>query len=119
MVRRKDLGAGHNGFADWYRQRLSAVLLLQLLPLPLVLLFMIFFGQLDQQALLALLAAPLTRILHSLLAITLLVHAYIGIKVIAEDYVPLAWRLLLLFAVQILALATALGWLAAIWGWGR
>ena len=118
MVGRKDLGAGHSGFAEWYWQRLSAVVLTLLLPLLLLLLFLLFFGHLDQPALLDVLDDPLTRILHSLLAAALLVHAYLGIKVIAEDYVPLAWRLPLLLFVQLLTAATGLGWLAVIWAWG-
>lgn len=118
MVGRKDLGAAHSGLEDWYWQRLSAVLLALLLPLPLALLFLLLFGHIDQFILLDFLDHPLTRTLHSLLSLALLLHAYIGVKVIAEDYVPMAWRLPLLALLQVAAAATGLGWLAIIWAWG-
>ena len=48
----KEPGAAHDGFADWYWQRLSAVVLLLLLPLPFFLLVAVYSGSLDQHGLL-------------------------------------------------------------------
>jgi len=48
----KDPGSARSGFKDWYLQRLSAVVLAVLLPLPLALLVMVYTGQVDQFGLL-------------------------------------------------------------------
>ena len=44
----KEPGAAHSGTEDWYYQRLSAVVLAVLLPLPFFLLVAVYMGSMDQ-----------------------------------------------------------------------
>ena len=112
------LGAAGNGFGDWLWQRASAVILILTLPFPFILLLCLTGGCLDQAGLLSLLVHPFAKTAHSLLVLAMLVHAYLGLKVIMEDYVPvLALRLPLLLATLVLALGTGIWTLAMIWSW--
>ena len=119
MVKRvRDLGAAHSGFSDWYWQRLSAVLLLVLLPLALASLWAVYWGVLDQSAFLDGFHSFIFRLLHTLLAVALLVHAYMGLKVIIEDYVHTGFRVVWIALVLILMGGLGVCWLALIWAWG-
>jgi len=114
----KEPGSAHDGVGDWYWQRLSAVVLALLLPLPFALLIMVFSGHVDQQGLLDVLDHPVSRLLHTLLIMALIVHAYVGLKVIVEDYVHrIAWRIPLIGAMLVLMAAFGIWWLAIIWAW--
>jgi len=111
-------GTAHNGLSEWYLQRLSAVVLMVLLPCLFVLLMSVYSGDLTQIQLLALLDHFPVRMLHTLLLLVLLTHAYLGIKVIAEDYVHVTGLRILLMAVLLIsALGFAIWWLAIIWAW--
>ena len=115
---KKDWGAARNGLSDWLWQRISAVVIALLLPWPLVLLAGVYAGKLDQLALLKLLDAPASRVVQTLLVIALLVHAFIGLKVIAEDYVhAIGLRIVLVNLLLVAMLAVGIWWLAVIWAW--
>ncbi|MDX8403616.1 MAG: succinate dehydrogenase, hydrophobic membrane anchor protein [Mariprofundaceae bacterium] len=115
----RDMGTAHNGLTDWYWQRLSAVLLLVILPLPFVLLCGVYSGALDQFELLNLLDHFISRLLHTLLITAIIVHAYMGLKVIIEDYVHATLLRVPLIAAMLVAMgAIGIWWLALIWAWG-
>jgi len=114
----RDTGSAHNGLETWFWQRLSAVVLALVLPLAYVLLLCLLYGDANQMSLLDILDHPLIRSLHSLLMLALLTHAYIGIKIIAEDYVPLKFRLPLLGGGLVAVASLGFRWLALIWAWG-
>lgn len=110
-------GAAHNGLHDWYWQRLSAVILLLLLPLAGVLLAAVYSGGLSQQDLFSLLDQPFVRLLHTLLLLAVLVHAFTGVKTIIEDYVHLAgWRITLVAMLMLILLLLGLWVISMIWG---
>jgi len=116
MKTMKEPGSAHSGFSDWYWQRLSAVVLALLLPLAFVLLLAVYAGYLDQQGLLHILDHTVSRVLHTLLIFALIVHAYLGLKIILEDYVHvLAWRIALIASLLLLMGAFGVWWLAIIW----
>ncbi len=114
----KDPGSAHSGFSDWYWQRLSAVVLALLLPLAFFLLVAVYGGSIDQQGLLNILDHIVVRVLHTLLIFALIIHAYIGLKVMSEDYVHvLAWRIPLVASMLVLMSGFGIWWLAMIWAW--
>jgi len=114
----KEPGSAHGGLSDWYWQRLSAVVLAVLLPLPFFLLVSVYSGGVDQQGLLDLLDHVLSRVLHSVLILALIIHAYIGLKVILEDYVHvLGWRIPLIGTMLVMMSGFGIWWLALIWAW--
>ncbi|MDT8376707.1 MAG: succinate dehydrogenase, hydrophobic membrane anchor protein [Mariprofundaceae bacterium] len=119
MVMKKDTGTAHNGLSDWYWQRLTALLLLVIIPLPFLLLCGVYSGVLNQFALLDLLDHFLSRLFHTLLIVAIVVHAYIGLKVILEDYVrsPML-RVALIGAMLVTMSAAGIWWLALVWAWG-
>jgi succinate dehydrogenase / fumarate reductase membrane anchor subunit len=114
MVRREVVGA-HYGLRDWLAQRVTAVvmaiytlvLLAALLGLP----------RLDYPHWKALWELPLMRYATVLFTLSLLVHAWVGVRNIFMDYIkPLALRLTL-FAVVILVLVWYGAWVVQIlWG---
>jgi len=119
VVIQKDTGTAHNGLGDWYWQRLTALVLLVILPLPFLLLWGVYSGALNQFALLDLLDHFLSRLFHTLLIVAITVHAYIGLKVIIEDYIHKAMlRVLLIGAMLVVMSAAGIWWLALVWAWG-
>lgn len=113
-----DTGVARNGLQDWYWQRVSAVLLAVLLPFPFVILMLLATGRMDQMALLDLLDNPFSRLAHSMLVIALLTHAYLGVKVVLEDYVHQAgWRVPLMATLSVGTFGFGLWWFAMIWAW--
>jgi succinate dehydrogenase / fumarate reductase membrane anchor subunit len=115
----KDTGTAHNGLTDWYWQRLSAVVLLVILPLPAFLLVGAYAGSLDQLALLDILDHFFSRLVHTLLIMAIIVHAYIGLKVMLEDYVHSTMlRVPLIGAMLVVMSGFGIWWLAIIWAWG-
>ncbi len=119
MVRQtRDLGSAHSGFKDWYWQRLSAVVLAVLLPAAFVLLWGVYTGALDQLALLDYLDSFVSRLLHTLLIIALMIHAYMGLKVIIEDYIHTGLRVFFIAVMLVMMSLFGMWWLALIWAWG-
>ncbi len=114
----KEPGSAHSGLSDWYWQRLAAVVLALLLPLPFFLMLMVFSGGVDQQGLLDILDHDASRVLHTLLILALMIHAYAGLKVILEDYVHmLAWRIPLIASMLVVMSGFGIWWLGIIWAW--
>jgi len=112
-------GTAHNGLSDWYLQRVSAVALAVLMPLPVLLLLGVYTNQLNQLDLLNLLDQFASRLLHTILILALLAHAYTGLKVIFEDYVhPIGLRVPLVGAMLVTMIGIGVWWLAIIWAWG-
>jgi len=116
---KKLLGTAHNGLSDWYWQRLSAVVLLLLVPLPFILIAGVYSGALDQFGLLDWLDNIVSRVLHTLLIFALVVHAYMGVKIILEDYAHhFLARVALVGGMLVTLAGFAIWWLALIWAWG-
>ncbi len=115
----KDLGSAHSGVGDWYWQRLSAVVLAVLLPLPFFLLVAVYGGSIDQQGMLDILNHFLSRLLHTILIAALIIHVYLGLKMIIEDYVHSGGlRGCLIGVMLVVMFSFAIWWLAIIWAWG-
>jgi len=114
----RDLGSAHSGFKDWYWQRLSAVVLAVLLPGAFILLWGVYTGALDQFGLLDYLDSFISRILHTLLIIALIIHAYMGLKVMIEDYVHAGMRVFLIASMLVMMSLFGMWRLALIWAWG-
>ncbi len=112
-------GTAHNGLGDWYVQRLSSVLVALLLPLAFALLMAVYNGSMDQMRLLNLADGYVGRMLHSMLLIAILAHAYLGVKVIVEDYLhTAALRIPLMGSLLIGVAGFGIWWLSVIWAWG-
>jgi len=119
MSRFKEPGAAHSGLSEWYWQRFSAVVLALLLPIPFFLLAAVYRGVLDQQGMFDILDHFLSHVLHTMLIAALMIHAYMGLKVMIEDYLhhPAA-RILLIGVMLVVMSAFGIWWLAMIWAWG-
>ena len=119
MTTTRRYGTAHNGLGDWYVQRLSAVLVALLLPPAFALLMAVYSGSLNQMQLLDLVDGYAGRMLHTLLMIGLLTHAYLGVKVIVEDYLhTAALRIPLMGSLLIGIAGFGIWWLSVIWAWG-
>lgn len=116
---RKDLGSAHNGLHDWYWQRLSAVVLILLLPFPVFLIVGAYSGGLDQLTFLDWADHFLFRLFHTILILGLLTHAFVGLKVIIEDYLHTPkLRIPVIGAMLLGVIGFAIWWMALIWAWG-
>jgi len=112
-------GTAHNGLHEWTLQRTSAAVLAILLPILFVLLMGVFNGSISQMELLNLLDSPVVRLLHTILMLVLLLHAYLGLEVIIEDYVHHAGlRVSLMGMLLVAAIVCGTWWLSIIWVWG-
>jgi len=119
MHRVKDPGSAHSGISDWYWQRLSAVVLAVLLPLPFFLLVAVYGGSIDQQGLQDIVNHLFSRLLSTILIAALIIHVYAGLKVMIEDYVHVAGlRGILIGLMLVVMFGFAISWLAVIWAWG-
>ena len=116
MKKGKDLGSAHTGFHDWYWQRISAVLLLLLLPLFFGLLLAVYAGKVDFPTLNHWLTQPFAKIGYSILLLSLGLHLWMGLKVIVEDYIHHALqRALVLNTILLLLLVVGLYAMYHIW----
>lgn len=119
MIGEGRYGTAHNGLGDWYVQRLTALVVALLLPAAFVLLLAVYHGSLSQMQLLDLVDGYLGRMLHTLLLIAALTHAFLGVKVIVEDYVHVAaLRIPLMGSLLVGVAAFGIWWLSVIWAWG-
>ncbi len=98
------MGSAHSGTGHFWRQRVSAVLLV---PLSIWFSFAVLgLAGVSEASVLAFLAAPWNTILMAAFVITLLYHLNLGLQVIMDDYVHApGGKLLLLLAVRGLILA--------------
>ncbi len=110
-------GAAHNGLSEWFWQRLTAALLLLLLPTAFWLLWAVAAGSLDAAGLARLASSLPVRVLHTLLAAAALAHGWLGARVIIEDYLHCPWaRVPVVGALGVAAAGLGVAWLALVWG---
>jgi len=120
MLGTKRYGTAHNGLGDWYVQRLTALLIAVLLPPAYLLLIAVYNGSLDQMQMLDLADGYIGRMLHTMLLIAVLTHAYLGVKMIVEDYVHIAAvRIPMMGAIMIGIAGFGIWWLSVIWAWAN
>ena len=106
MVKRVPVGA-HYGLKDWLAQRVTAVVMLAYTFLVVIALPR---GPLTFESWRGMFAPQWMRVATFLLAASLLIHAWIGMRNILMDYIkPVALRLSLQVAV-VLVLAGYAGW---------
>lgn len=104
LARARGLGSARSGSSNWRDERISAVLLLLLIPW-LVYSILQLAGSGHREAA-AFVAEPLNATLLILLILCLLYHAMLGLQVVIEDYIHHhGLNVLLLIAVRILAAA--------------
>jgi len=109
MVTRNRIVVGaHYGWRDWLVQRVSAVVMA--LYTLLILGLLLWHGGLDYDAWKATFASSLFRLLTFVFMLSLLWHAWIGVRNISMDYLkPIAVRLTFQSVVVALLVAYA-GW---------
>lgn len=106
LGRARGLGSARTGVHHWVMQRMTAVLLVVLIPWALYAVMRL--GGADHAAAQSFIARPVNATLGILLVLTLLYHAVLGLQVVIEDYVhhrPL--ELTLHLVVRTLAFAGA------------
>lgn len=89
LARARGLGSAKDGTAHWVVQRITAVALV-----PLSLWFVVSILMLMHQDYVSVvnwMHAPWNAILLVLLVLTVYWHAYLGLQVVVEDYVHVAW----------------------------
>ena len=114
MPKRVVVGA-HYGWRDWLVQRVSAVVMA--LYTLLILGMLVWFGGLDYAAWKAAFGSGLFRLATFVFMLSLLWHAWVGVRNIAMDYLkPVSVRLT--FQVVVIALLVAyVGWtIQVLWG---
>ena len=103
-ARVRGLGSAHHGLAHWWAQRLTAVALI-----PLTLWFVAHLCATvgaDYRAAVASLHSPVNAILTILLVVAGFHHGQLGLQVVIEDYVHVAWtKISLVILVKLLAVA--------------
>jgi succinate dehydrogenase / fumarate reductase membrane anchor subunit len=110
LQRAKGLGSSKSGLPHWRAQRITAVMLLLLIPW-LVWSMVDLAGSGYPQAV-AFLANPMNATLLILILLSMLYHAMLGLQVVIEDYVHHhGLSLLLLFTIRIV---TAAGMIAGV-----
>jgi succinate dehydrogenase / fumarate reductase membrane anchor subunit len=111
MIPTDDRGSAHSGMTVWWWQRISGVYI-ALFAIPLIIMLK-GLDETDYDTIVAYLSSPLGKALSFGFVLSLLAHAYIGLRIIIEDYVPSAiFRLpfvaLLNFFVVIIGMWAAL-----------
>ena len=105
LKRVRGLGSAKSGVEHWWRQRITAVVLLILAPW-LVGLLVSLVGQ-DAVAARALVARPWNAIALAAFVIAGFWHAKLGMQVVIEDYVHVRWVEVTLQLLVVLACALA------------
>ena len=105
LKRVRGLGSAKSGVAHWWRQRITAVVMLVLIPW-LVGLFVSFVGADAESARLAV-ARPWNTVALMAFVIAGFWHAKLGMQVVIEDYVHVRWLEVTLQVLVTLACALA------------
>ena len=115
MVTRRQAVGAHYGLKDWLVQRVTAVVM-ALYTLLLVAILLVNAG-IDHALWQALFASAAFRMASFLFMVSLLYHAWIGVRDIFMDYIkPVGLRLTLQAATALLLVAY-LGWtIQILWG---
>ena len=110
-----DGGSAHYGWRDWLSQRVTAVIML--LYTLLILGAVLWHGGLDHAIWTSLFASGAFKLASFLFMMSLLFHAWVGVRNIAMDYIkPTGVRLTFQVAV-ICALIAYAGWtIQILWG---
>jgi succinate dehydrogenase / fumarate reductase membrane anchor subunit len=111
MVRRDVVGA-HYGLRDWLAQRATAVVMA---AYTLILLGAIaFMPRVDFLSWRALFALPWMKMATLIFVVSMLAHAWIGVRNILMDYVKPNGLRLSLYVVTLMVLVVYAGWAAQI-----
>jgi succinate dehydrogenase / fumarate reductase membrane anchor subunit len=114
VVRREVVGA-HYGWRDWLAQRVTAVVMFVYTVFVLVAVARV--SPLDYPTWQSLWQAPIMRYATILFVVSVLIHAWIGVRNILMDYVKHTGVRLVLFVLVILALVAYGFWAVQIlWG---
>jgi succinate dehydrogenase / fumarate reductase membrane anchor subunit len=104
LARARGLGSSKSGLPHWRAQRISALVLLLLIPWLVWSMLQLAGGGHAEAA--AYVSAPFNATLLILALLCMLYHAMLGLQVVIEDYIHHhGLNMLLLFAVRILAAA--------------
>ncbi len=115
-MKQQNVSAAHTGFHDWYWQRISAVVLLFLLPALFGSLLAIYTGTMNFDTLHQWFTHPLGKLFSTLLVLSMGLHIWTGLKVIIEDYIhTTSGRMIILNLILILLLLGSLYMLYHIW----
>ena len=85
LGRVRNLGASHSGTGDFWRQRVTGVATMLLIP-PVIVIVMMILGR-NQAGATQILGSPLVAIVMLLFIIASAWHMKIGMQVVIEDYV--------------------------------
>ena len=107
MVNRLVVGA-HYGLRDWLVQRASAVVMA--VYAVVVGLWVLIDPPMNQGAWKTLLTGGWMRVATFLFVVSLILHAWVGVRDIVMDYVKPAWLRLTLYVLVILTLVAYAGW---------
>lgn len=105
VARARGLGAAHFGSGHWWRQRITALILL-----PLGFWFLLCFAQLpnaEYQTLRIWFQQPVNSALMLVFTVVALYHAALGVQVVLEDYIHVRWLKFLALALAHLSLAAS------------
>ena len=115
MVTRRQVVGAHYGLKDWLVQRVTAVVMA--LYTLLVLAIALVNGGVDHGLWLALFANAAFRLASFLFMVSLLYHAWIGVRDIFMDYIKPVGLRLALSAATVVLLVAYLGWtIQILWG---
>ncbi|MGH8362875.1 MAG: succinate dehydrogenase, hydrophobic membrane anchor protein [Gammaproteobacteria bacterium] len=89
LARARGLGSAKEGTGHWIMQRITAVALVPLSLWFVVSILMLMHA--DYVTVVNWMHAPWNAILLVLLVLTVYWHAYLGLQVVVEDYVHVAW----------------------------
>jgi succinate dehydrogenase / fumarate reductase membrane anchor subunit len=104
LAKARGLGSSRSGLPHWRAQRITAIMLLLLIPWLLWSLVQLSGSGHAEAA--EFLADPMKASLAILLLLCMLYHAMLGLQVVIEDYVPHhGLSLLLLMAIRLAAAA--------------
>jgi succinate dehydrogenase / fumarate reductase membrane anchor subunit len=114
MVTRRHAVGAHYGLTDWLLQRLSAVVMA--LYTVLLLVIVLWSGGLDYSLWTDLFSHNGFKLASFLFMVSLLYHAWIGVRDILMDYIKPAGIRLLLETITVVLLLAYLGWtLQILW----
>jgi succinate dehydrogenase / fumarate reductase membrane anchor subunit len=115
MVTRRQVVGAHYGLKDWLVQRVTAVVMA--LYTLLVLAIVLVNGGVDRGLWLALFANAAFKLASFLFMVSLLYHAWIGVRDIFMDYIKPVGLRLALSAATLVLLVAYLGWtIQILWG---
>ncbi len=111
MVRREVIGA-HYGLRGWLLQRVSAVVMAAYTLLMAVMIAVLQPGDFGRWR--GLFALPWIKVATLLFVVSLLLHAWVGMRNVFMDYVKPSGLRFALYVATILALIAYAGWAAQI-----